>query len=743
MVQASYRIPEQISRGDHSYLNCKSGSDTKPENDADAAVLYRIEVTFSDKYLQLYYNYPDDSSDNEYVDIVALSPAFGCLAINVSGLKLSDITSINGPDWAIRGQSQSIRPVTTAGNSQVAVRGMFEKLPELRDENRQSIIPTKGFLALPFIERDDWVSKFGEPESSLIFKGTIRDRDKLRDKVGAGEDLPEIDVRNALATLRFSDVISGGQLNVNSELSTKRDYIDFVNRRLKILTEKQLMIGLQTPDSPQRIRGIAGSGKTVVMALKAAKLHKENPDAKIAVTFRNHGLRQTHRELITRFYNTLTDGDDPDWDNLSILHGWGGASTGPGMYYVVASKVSQELGHGPYSSTEARHRFGRYTTINQRLNRSCKEICELDSVPTLFDTILIDEAQDLPKYFYQMCWRICEPPKRIYWAYDEAQNLANLEARSTTELFGEDECGDPRVTLPGNLPGGIQSSHVMRKAFRTPRSVLMTAHAFGMGLYREGPVIQTITNERGWDSIGYEIENGDFEQEGHTIVARRPLENSPHPLWDYQKPEEMVNITWRPTWEEEIDWVVDDIVDMVENEGVLPEEIMVTHLWPYEDRTERINYFLRRLEEEASRLSDHESIIHNVSDEVNRKASRANFRQDGKISFSGVYYARGNEAEVVYVMGIEYTGEEISRERFSDEAWRRKHVDARNKAFVLLTRSKGWCRISGTEPTSKIAKELRQVTSDTLADEPKLEFQVPPRDSPFKDLDPPEFDSNS
>ncbi|TBT82544.1 hypothetical protein D5E71_25090, partial [Vibrio parahaemolyticus] len=38
-------------------------------------------------------------------------------------------------------------------------------------------------------------------------------------------------------------------------------------------------------DGPQRIRGLAGSGKTVVLAMKAAHIHMEYPEKKILFTF--------------------------------------------------------------------------------------------------------------------------------------------------------------------------------------------------------------------------------------------------------------------------------------------------------------------------------------------------------------------------------------------------------------------------------------------------------------------------
>lgn len=51
------------------------------------------------------------------------------------------------------------------------------------------------------------------------------------------------------------------------------------------LDNQQSRAVIETVDGVQRIRGLAGSGKTIVLALKAAYLHAQHPDWKIAVTF--------------------------------------------------------------------------------------------------------------------------------------------------------------------------------------------------------------------------------------------------------------------------------------------------------------------------------------------------------------------------------------------------------------------------------------------------------------------------
>ena len=63
----------------------------------------------------------------------------------------------------------------------------------------------------------------------------------------------------------------------------------------------QRSVALTSIDGPQRIRGLAGTGKTVILAMKAALAHIENPSSKILVTYYTRSLRDVIERLITRF----------------------------------------------------------------------------------------------------------------------------------------------------------------------------------------------------------------------------------------------------------------------------------------------------------------------------------------------------------------------------------------------------------------------------------------------------------
>lgn len=151
---------------------------------------------------------------------------------------------------------------------------------------------------------------------------------------------------------------------------------------------------VETTESPQRIRGLAGCGKTVVVASKAAYLHATDQDLIIVVTFYTRALYRHLRNLIQRFYsayvNTL---DEPDWSRLKLLHAWG-SNSDAGVYSEIANKNGQRT----YDYQGARQVFG----ASNAFSGACNELARSLTQPAqLFDIVIIDEAQDMPQSFYR------------------------------------------------------------------------------------------------------------------------------------------------------------------------------------------------------------------------------------------------------------------------------------------------------------------------------------------------------
>ena len=151
------------------------------------------------------------------------------------------------------------------------------------------------------------------------------------DKKEYYEDL--VSVLQAISTIRKGKKRS--VINTNS----RGGKLKFLEESIANLDNTQSKAVIETVDGVQRIRGLAGSGKTVVLALKAAYLHAQHPDWKIVITFNTRALKGQFKRLINTFYIEQTN-EEPNWENLKIIHAWGAPGGGDreGIYYTFCSE---------------------------------------------------------------------------------------------------------------------------------------------------------------------------------------------------------------------------------------------------------------------------------------------------------------------------------------------------------------------------------------------------------------------
>ena len=195
---------------------------------------------------------------------------------------------------------------------------------------------------------------------------------------------------------------------------------------IAIFDREQKNAALHTLEGPQRIRGLAGSGKTVILAYKAALIHLQNPDATILYTYYTKPLMGTVKKLITKFYKQSSD-IEPNWDKIKIMHAWGGVNLN-GVYYSTC--ISN--GIIPKKLEEA-----KIASFKDPFNKICEELVNIDLKPE-YDYTLIDEGQDIPKYFYRLCRKITRN-NQIVWAYDDFQNIFDVVMQDEKDTFGKDE----------------------------------------------------------------------------------------------------------------------------------------------------------------------------------------------------------------------------------------------------------------------------------------------------------------
>jgi superfamily I DNA and RNA helicase len=89
-----------------------------------------------------------------------------------------------------------------------------------------------------------------------------------------------------------------------------------IEKNIANLDAWQKRAAIELPNGPQRIRGLAGSGKTIVIALKAAYLHSKDPSLRIVVTFQTRSLYQQFKRLVAQFCFEFSK-MEPDWTRIT------------------------------------------------------------------------------------------------------------------------------------------------------------------------------------------------------------------------------------------------------------------------------------------------------------------------------------------------------------------------------------------------------------------------------------------
>lgn len=463
-----------------------------------------------------------------------------------------------------------------------------------------------------------------------------------------------------------------------------REAIAINNQKIYTFDETQLEASLSITDACEQIRGLAGTGKTVILAIKAAKIHRYDPNAKIAYVFYTQSLYTQVTRLIQKYYVKLT-GVQPS-ENLKILHVWGGRTTGEGLLY----NVCRTNGLSPIPYYEVRG-------YSNPFGEACKRVSAYN-LRKEYDYVLIDEAQDLPEEFFYLVAKIVKDPKKIVIAYDQLQTTTDVSMPDFEELFGKDKNGEPQVKLLE------ENDHILKKSYRNYRDVLLIAMAFGFGIYAVDGMVQMIRSVKNWKALGFDFEKinnvGDDISFSSRVIVERTKENSPNEINQLYEKYPIVNFDFYSTINEEYQRVSEKIDELITQEKVKPEDIMVI------DLRKKSKELLQRMQELLYKKG-HLSIIPGIVEDSK------NFFQDECVTLTTPRRAKGNEVPIVFVLG---------GNSMYDETSMAKRRIARNSFFISMTRSKGWVFVSGAEDNIDLFKEEYEKIVSKL---PCFEFDFP------------------
>lgn len=463
------------------------------------------------------------------------------------------------------------------------------------------------------------------------------------------------------------------------------------------LDHRQNKAVIETIEGVQRIRGLAGSGKTIVLALKAAYLHTQHPDWRIAVTFHTRSLKGQFKRLINNFC-VEQGGEEPDWTKVRVVNSWGapGGDDRDGIYYEVCRATGQEF-------LDFRNASLRFGGGDRAFDGVCKSaVVAAEAIPALYDALLVDEAQDFAPSFLRLCYAVLKQPKRLVYAYDELQNLSGNSLPPPEEIFGADRLGRPRVSLDDDPRRDV----ILQKCYRNSRPVLVTAHALGFGIYRERPrdaetgLVQMFDQPALWQEIGYHVRDGELEK-GKKVVLERTEETSPKFLEEHSAVSDLVEFEVFGGEHEQNAWLVDQIEKNIKTEELRHDDIIVIHPDPVSAR-ERLAPIRKGLFDRG--IQNHLAGVDTVADVFFISESPS-------VTFTGIYRAKGNEAGMVYVVNAQDcagSGPGLAT--------------LRNRLFTAITRSKAWVRVIGHgQRMSYLVGEFERLKQEKF----RLDFTYP------------------
>jgi len=118
----------------------------------------------------------------------------------------------------------------------------------------------------------------------------------------------------------------------------------------------------------------------------------------------------------------------------------------------------------------------------------------MESFAPCLDYILIDESQDFPQSFFELCEMVTN--RTVYIAGDIFQDIYDISRNRS-----------------------MPYDYLLNICYRTDPRTLMFAHAVGMGLY-ENPVIRWLDDDE-WEACGYRLKRSSSKFELSRIPLRR------------------------------------------------------------------------------------------------------------------------------------------------------------------------------------------------------------------------------
>jgi superfamily I DNA and RNA helicase len=268
-----------------------------------------------------------------------------------------------------------------------------------------------------------------------------------------------------------------------------QNILDKVKQKIILFDGDQTRFIYQKKDKSRiTIQGLSGTGKTELLLHKLKEIYTSYKNSKILFTCHNKILASSLADRIPKFFTFMKVEEQIEWEKrLWVINAWGSRRyIHSGAYRYICDFYNLDF----YTFNQAT--FDKACQIALKSIKEIRENTNENEFSYAFDYILIDESQDFPESFFQLCEEVTK--KSVYIAGDIFQNIFEMNV-------GND-------TIP---------DYLLNQCYRTDPKTLMFAHSIGMGLLEEKKI--NWLSDEGWESCGYTIN----KEENTYLLSRSPI----------------------------------------------------------------------------------------------------------------------------------------------------------------------------------------------------------------------------
>ena len=208
-------------------------------------------------------------------------------------------------------------------------------------------------------------------------------------------------------------------------------------------------------------------------------------------------------------------------------------------------------------------------------------------------------------------------------------------------------------------------------------------------------MVNMIQDTATWEAIGYEVVEGQLTFGKPVTLTRKDVIDD--------KCSDSVIILEKLNEEEQYKYVCHEILELIENQDVSPEDIMIIDL----DSINLNDDFLIFRKILTERAWDETSEIWKCNVNLVNKDNAIKFRINGSIPFTTIFRAKGNEANIVFIINA-HKLQSIS-------------TYTRNRIFTAMTRARFKVYLLGTSNMQSYINEAEIVRNNDY----KLSFVYP------------------